>query len=121
MRFPKILLLAALAILSLSCARKEYTVKGNTVTVQLQADEISRLRPTDSARNDKGPAQIRLQVLGEKLIRVSATPERIFNDRKSLVVLPRKGKTPFQVSMDEGVVKVSTDAVTVTVDQLPGN
>ena len=81
MHFSKILLLAtAVALLPLSCGPKDYSVKGNTVTVKLQA-------PAEG-----GPAQVRLQVLGEKIIRVSATPDKKFNDRKSLVVLPVKGR-----------------------------
>ena len=109
MRFPKILLLAtAVAFVSLSCGPKEYSVKGNTVTVKLQA-------PAEG-----GPAQVRLQVLGEKIIRVSATPDEKFNDRKSLVVLPVKEKTPFTVAAEGGLVKVSTSAVTATVDPTTG-
>ena len=109
MRFPKILLLAAtVAMLPLSCGPKDYSVKGNSVTVKLMSPEEGR------------PAQIRLQVLGEKIIRVSATPDQKFNDRKSLVVLPMKDKTPFSVAMDGDLVKVSTSAVTVTVDPATG-
>ena len=67
-----------------------------------------------------GPAQVRLQMLGEKIIRVSATPVKKFNDRKSLVVLPVKEKTPFTVTAEGGLVKVATSAVTVTVDPATG-
>ena len=88
MRFYNFILLAAAAtigLLPLSCAKKDYTVKGNSVTVNLQ---------TGQAGGEKmAPSQIRLQVLGEKLIRVSATPDGKFHDRKSLVVLPRTEKT----------------------------
>ena len=109
MRCPKILLLAtAVALLSLSCGPKDYSVKGNTVTVPL-------LAPAEG-----GPAQVRLQVLGEKIIRVSATPDKKFNDRKSLVVLPVKEKTPFTVTAEGGLVKVATSAVTATVDPATG-
>ena len=49
MRFSKILLLAtAVALVSISCSPKDYSVKGNTVTVKLQA-------PAEG-----GPAQVRL-------------------------------------------------------------
>ncbi len=109
MRFPQILLLAtSVAFLSLSCGPKDYSVKGDTVTVKLQA-------PAEG-----GPAQVRFQVLGEKIIRVSATPDRKFNDRKSLVVLPVKEKTPFTVTAEGGLVKVATAAVTATVDPATG-
>ena len=120
MRFSKILLFAAaLALLPLSCGKKEYAVKGNTVTVKL---EIPGQAGNDEVRHGRPdrPSQIRLQVLGEKLIRVSATPDKKFNDRKSLVVLPQKADVPFQVSMEEGFVKVSTSAVTATVDPATG-
>ena len=121
MRISKILLLAAaIAVLPPSCGKKEYSVKGNSVIVKLQI-------PGQAGNDGEGrhgridrPSQIRLQVLGEKIVRVSATPERKFNDRKSLVVLPRKGKTPFQVTCENGLVKVSTSAVTVTVDPATG-
>ena len=116
MRFSKILLIVAvIALLPLSCRTKIYSVRGNTVTVKLQDQEIP-----GQARDDGAPAKIRLQVMGEKLIRVSATPERKFNDRKSLVVLPREDKVSFQVSMEEGLVKVSTSAVTAFVDPATG-
>ena len=102
MRFPQILLLAtSVALLSLSCGPKDYAVKGNTVTVKLQA-------PADG-----GAAQVRLQVLGEKIIRVSATPDKKFNDRNSLVVLPVTEKTPFSVTAEGGLVKVATAAMRI--------
>ena len=99
---------AALVLLPLSCGKKLYSVKGNTVTVNLQNDNAGEA------------SRIRLQVLGEKLIRVSATPDKKFNDRKSLVVLPQKADVPFQVSMEEELVKVSTSTVTATVDPATG-
>ena len=42
--------------------------------------------------------QIRLQVKGEKLIRVSATPENKFSDRESLIIVPQESHTPFSVA-----------------------
>ena len=109
MRFLKNLLFATtVAFLSFSCAPKDYSVKGNTVTVKLRSPE------------EGGPAQVRFQVLGEKLIRISATPDQKFNDRKSLVVLPVKEKTSFTVTAEDGLVKVATAAVTATVDPATG-
>ena len=109
MRFPQSLLLAtAVALLSLSCGPRDYSVKDNTVTVKFQAPA------------EDGPSQVRFQVLGEKIIRVSATPDRKFNDRKSLVVLPVKEKTPFTVTAEGGLVKVATAAVTATVEPATG-
>ena len=98
MRFSKILLLAtAVALVSISCSPKDYSVKGNTVTVKLQAP-VLRQAQEPAGELVEPPVQVRLQVLGEKLIRVSATPDKKFNDRKSLVVLPVKGKTPYTLT-----------------------
>ncbi|MBQ9193344.1 MAG: glycoside hydrolase family 31 protein [Bacteroidales bacterium] len=95
-------------LLALQGCRSDYKVKGNSVTVELKNIEAG------------GPSQVRLQVMGPKLIRVSATPDAAFNDRKSLVVLPGKGKTPFAVTAEGGLVKVATSAVTATVDRTTG-
>ena len=96
------------ALMLLQACNAGYSVQGDTVTVKLQNPE------------EGGPAKIRFQVMGEKLIRVSATPDAKFRDRKSLVVLPVQGKTPFTVSEEAGLVKVATSAVTAAVDPATG-
>ena len=96
---------AGLAVLMmLSGCQSAYSVKGNQVVIPVEGEAT----------------QVRLQVLGEKIVRVSATPDRKFHDRKSLVVLPVKDKTPFEVVAEDGHVKVSTSALTVIVDQTTG-
>ena len=89
-------------LLTLPSCQTGYKVRGNEVVVPVEN------------------AQVRLQVVGEKIVRVSATPDRKFHDRKSLVVLPMEGKTPFKVVEEDGHVKVSTSALTVIVDQTTG-
>ena len=98
------LLLGLAVLMMLQGCQSGYSVKGNQVVIPVEGDA----------------AQVRLQVLGEKIIRVSATPDRKFHDRKSLVVLPIKEKTPFQVTSEDGQVKVSTSALTAIVDQATG-
>ena len=49
---------------------------------------------------------VRLQVLGEKLIRVPATPDATFADSTSLVVVPQTAYTPFKVSDADGKVGI---------------
>jgi len=95
-------------LLAMQGCQSDYKVKGDTVTVKLE-----NVQPG-------APSQVRLQVMGPKLIRVSATPDGAFHDRKSLVVLPSKEKTPFSVEMEEGVVKVSTGDVVARVDPKDG-
>jgi len=95
-------------LLALQGCQSDCKVKGDTVTVKLE-----NVQPG-------APSQVRLQVMGPKLIRVSATPDGTFHDRKSLVVLPVKEKTRFSVEMEEGVVKVSTGEVVARVDPKDG-
>ena len=63
---------------------------------------------------------VRFQVMGEKTIRVSATPEKQFTDRKSLVVLPQKAKVPFKVVEEDGWVTLSTASVKASVQKATG-
>ena len=95
-------------LLALQGCQSGYKVKGDSVTVKLE-----NVQPG-------APSQVRLQVMGPKLVRVSATPDGTFHDRKSLVVLPVKEKTRFSVEMEEGVVKVSTGEVVARVDPKDG-
>lgn len=64
---------------------------------------------------------VRLQVLGEKLIRVSATPDASFADSTSLVVVPQTTFTPFKVTEADGKVSVSTASVTASVNLATGD
>ena len=98
------LLLGLAVLMMIQGCQSGYSVKGNQVVIPVEGEA----------------AQVRLQVLGEKIIRVSATPDKKFHDRKSLVVLPVKEKTPFQVTGEEGQVKVSTRALTAIVDRTTG-
>ncbi len=63
---------------------------------------------------------VRLEVMGEKLIRVSATPEKKFADPQSLVILPKTEEVPFEVESDGDVVTVSTAAVKANVRKTTG-
>ena len=98
------LLLGLAVLMMIQGCQSGYSVKGNQVVIPVEGEA----------------AQVRLQVLGEKIIRVSATPDKKFHDRKSLVVLPVEDKTPFQVTGEEGQVKVSTPALTAIVDRTTG-
>ena len=69
-----------------SCSGKVYeqTDNGVIVKVQQKGGQDTRL--------------VRFQVMGDKLIHVSATLESKFTDSKSLVVVPQEKQTPFTVS-----------------------
>lgn len=85
------------ALLLLAGCGKQYSRKGNTLTVKTAAGNV------------------RLQVLGPKIIRVSATPDAKFPERPSLMVLPQEGKAEYSVSSDSGAVTVTTSAIKATV------
>jgi len=68
-----------------------------------------------SYRISGGPSLVRIQVMGENLIHVSATPDRQFNDRPSLIVLNSLAHTPSHVCQNEDTVIVSTSHVKVYV------
>ena len=66
------------------------------------------------------PRLVRLEVLSDKLIHVSATPEYRFADPESLVVLPVEGKVNFTVEEGEDAVAVVTSAVRANVSKSTG-
>jgi len=59
--------------------------------------------------------KVRLQVLGDKIIRVTAIPKGDMPTRASLCVVPQEGKPAFQVDKGEDVVTVSTPAIKAEV------
>ena len=93
---PAVMLLSACA-----SGPVKQTESGIIVKVQNQTEDGARL--------------VRLEVFGDKLIRVSATPERKFSDQQSLVVLPAQNKTPFEVAQNGDTVTLKTSAVQARV------
>lgn len=94
----------AIAALALpSCDKQQYRVVDNAVTVT----------PSD------GP-KVRLQVLGDKIIRVSATPDNKFPESESLVVLPQGNYKDFTVTDDSTSIIVTTPEIKATVSKTDG-
>ena len=58
---------------------------------------------------------LRFQVMGEKLIHVSATPEDEFTDKKSLIIVPQEKQTPFQVRQSGDTISVITKKLMASV------
>lgn len=73
-----------------------------------------------SAPAESGPARLRLQVLGDKIIRVQATAEQAFPDKQSLIIVPRKGKAKFTASQEGDLVTIATKAMKAVVDARTG-
>ena len=97
----KLFLLSALLVLG-ACA-DVYKVTENGVSVKVQ-------QPSED-----GPTLVRLEVIGEKIIHMSATPERKFADPESLVIIPAKEKTGFAVEQNEDTITVSTSEIKANV------
>ena len=108
MKLKNTVLLLPMALLLTACGSTgiEKTDRGIVVSVKQQT-------PNDVRK-------VRLEVMGEKLIHVSATPAKRFSDKASLAVLPAEGQTPFTVTEDEKTVAVSTTQVTATVCKATG-
>lgn len=72
-------------------------------------------------QNDNDVRKVRLQVFGDKIIRVTATPDKEFSQDTSLVVLPHVGKVKFDVEETDSTVSVVTPAVKATVSLATGD
>lgn len=99
------MLVASLLILS-SCS--DVSRDGSYVTVRL-ADP----QPGNAAT-------VRLQVIGDKIIRVTATPERRLKADRSLAVLPQNGSAEYRVEESEDNIRVSTSSLSAVVDRKDG-
>ena len=67
-----------------------------------------------------GPKYVRLEVINDKVIHVSATPEDSFKDPESLVVLPSEGKVKYDVCECGDTVMVQTSEVKAYVLRTTG-
>lgn len=85
-----------------------YVKKGNAVTVSVSSPEAG------------GARMVRLQVIGDRIIRVEATPEDAFAEKHSLIIVPQKAKARFTVSEADGRVTVRTAGVSATVSTATG-
>lgn len=81
----------------MSCVKPEYEKTADGVIVKLEQKQSNDLK------------MVRLQVINDKTIHVSATPEDKFSEEKSLIILPQTGKTPsFLLENKNGTVVLST-------------
>ena len=91
-----------------ACSGSGFQKTGNGVVV-----EVGQQCPTDVRK-------VRLEVMGEKLIRVSATPEKEFSKEQSLIVIPQQGKTDFRVEEQGDEVAVKTAELCAIVSKTTG-
>ncbi|MDE5849660.1 MAG: DUF5110 domain-containing protein [Muribaculaceae bacterium] len=70
---------------------------------------------------DSEVAMVRLQVYGDKIIRVSATPDSKFADEPSLAVLERPTDVKYDIEETDSTVSVVTSAIRATVELADGD
>ena len=99
MKRSGLILLAAVMMAGTACQSGPYVQDESGVTVKV-SDPVQG-----------GPAVVRLQVEGEKIIHVSASPERKFADPQSLVVIPSDAEVPFEVRAEGDTVTLRTESV----------
>ena len=71
-------------------------------------------------RGENGVKKIRIQVMNNKIFRVSATPEDEFSKAQSLIVLPQNNKVKFNVENKKSIVQISTLDASAFVDTVNG-
>ena len=96
---------AGMAILAVTACAPEFTTGQNGITVKI-------------ANPDPGqPANVRLTVYDASIIRVEATPEDSFPERKSLIVTGKPDGDTFSVRKEGGFVVLTTNDLKVKVDR----
>lgn len=92
-----------------SCAEGEYRTLSDGVVVSL------------SEPASDGPQRVRLTVVTDRIIRVTATPDKSFHDRNSLIVLPQAAqKTGFAVRNSKEEIELQTAALNAYVNKTDG-
>lgn len=92
-----------------SCGGQGYQKTQNGVIINLQQKQSSNA------------GKVRLQVINDKVIRISATPDRQFSQKKSLIIVPQEEKqTPFSVEETEQQLTLRTAALQVNVNRQTG-
>lgn len=94
-------ILASMLTLACSPGKYEQTDRGITVNV--------------TPKDENSVRKVRLQVLGDKIIRVSATPDKKFAADNSLVTVPQTKDVEYTVSETDSTISVTTSEVTATV------
>ena len=69
---------------------------------------------------ENGPKKVRLEVINDKIIRVSATAEDDFIGHESLIIKKKKEKALFDILEDDEVVQLSTKDVSANILKTTG-
>ena len=109
MKPTKTLLVSAALILgAMGAQAADFVQNGNFLTVQLKQHQ------------NYGPSQIRLQVVGDRIIRVQATAEQSFRNKQSLIIVPQKGKAKYKVEEQGDDLIITTAAMRAVLNEATG-
>jgi len=104
----KIYLSLLTGILFSSCATKHFEKSADGIIISINQPKEAGLK------------KLRLQVLGDELIHVSATPENEFPKDSSLIIVPNIKTVPFTVSEEGDTITLSTEKLKVMVSSKDG-
>ena len=99
---------AALILGAMGAQAADFVQNGNYLTVQLKQHQ------------NYGPSQIRLQVVGDRIIRVQATAEQSFRNKQSLIIVPQKGKANYKVEEQGDELIITTAAMRAVLNEATG-
>lgn len=99
---------AALILGTMGVQAAGFVQKGNYLTVQLKQHQ------------NYGPSQIRLQVVGDRIIRVQATAEQSFRNKQSLIIVPQNSKAQYKVEEQGDDLIITTAAMRAVLNEATG-
>lgn len=108
MKRNKIYLSLMTGLLVASCSTEKFEKTNDGIIVNIDQGK------------SKGINKLRLQVLGDELIHVSATPENEFPKDSTLIIVPNIKTVPFTVSEEKDSIKLSTASLNVMISSIDG-
>ena len=99
---------AALILGTMGVQAADFVQNGNYLTVQLKQHQ------------NYGPSQIRLQVVGDRIIRVQATAEQSFRSKQSLIIVPQNSKAQYKVEEQGDDLVITTAAMRAVLNEATG-
>ncbi len=98
----------ALILGTMGVQAADFVQNGNYLTVQLKQHQ------------NYGPSQIRLQVVGDRIIRVQATAEQSFRSKQSLIIVPQNSKAQYKVEEQGDDLIITTAAMRAVLNEATG-
>ena len=69
---------------------------------------------------ENGPKKVRLEVVNDRIVRVSATAEDDFKDTESLIIVDQSKRSSFEVTEDGDTIKLTTQKLVANILQTTG-